>query len=63
MTYHRTRARRIVCFVVLLLALVGLNSEKDAFEGFGAFKARIVIKRLQAQVEQLASTQTPTVAR
>ena len=53
--YHSSLPRRCACFVVLLIALVGVNSEKNGFEGFRALRVRARIKSLQAEVEQLAS--------
>lgn len=61
MVYHRSAARRAVCFAALLLALVAMHSEKIDHENFRARVYRTTINLMQKRFEQLAeSTAKPS---
>ena len=52
MVYHHSPARRAVCFVALLLALVGLDSEKSSGDAWSRTKHRLQTEQMRRGYEQ-----------
>ena len=56
MVWHRSVARRALCFVALLLAVGGMWSEKTARDGWNNFKYRRMMEQMQRDRQQLSGS-------